>query len=111
MVRRILAGAILVAGFVTGCGGGSTQSPTPPAPPAPAAIVVTIQNKITGNVIAGGSVTVLVATVNNDSSNSGVSWTLTANSVACTASTCGTLSNVTDFQRHLRPARVRSRKP
>jgi hypothetical protein len=98
MGRRILAGAILVAGFVTGCGGGSTQSPTPPAPPTPPtppAIVVTIQNKITGNVIAGGSVTVLVATVNNDSSNSGVSWTLTANSVACTASTCGTLSNVT----------------
>jgi len=93
MRRRILAGAILTAGFVTGCGGGSYSPPPPPPPPA--AITVTIQNKISGNVIAGGSVTVLTATVNNDSSNSGVTWTLTANSVACTASTCGTLTNVT----------------
>jgi hypothetical protein len=93
MRRKLLARVILVAGFVGGCGGGSSQSSAPT--PAPAAITVTIQNKITGNVIAGGSVSVLTATVNHDSSNSGVSWTLTANSVACTASTCGTLANVT----------------
>ena len=92
MYQRILAAAVLTAGFVTGCGGGSSSPPPPPPPPA---IAVTIQNKISGNVIAGGSVTVLTATVNNDSSNSGVMWTLTANSVACTASTCGTLTNVT----------------
>ncbi len=92
MHRRILAAAILTAGFVTGCGGGSYSPPPPPPPPA---IAVTIQNKISGNVIAGGSVSVLTATVNNDSSSRGVMWTLTANSVACTASTCGTLTNVT----------------
>lgn len=93
MRRRILTGTILAAGFVAGCGGGS-YSPPPPPPPPPA-ITVAIQNKISGNVIAGGSVTVLTATVNNDPSSSGVTWTLTANSVACTASTCGTLTNVT----------------
>jgi hypothetical protein len=93
MRRRILAGAILTAVFVTGCGGGSySNSSSPPPPPT---IAVVIQNKMSGNVIAGGSVTVLTATVNNDPSSTGVSWNLTANSIACTASTCGTLTNVT----------------
>jgi hypothetical protein len=93
MRQRILAVAILTARFMTGCGGGSSYSP--PTPPLPPAIAVVIQNKISGSVIAGGSVAVLTATVNNDSSGSGVAWTLIANSVACTASTCGTLTNVT----------------
>jgi predicted dienelactone hydrolase len=35
------------------------------------------------------------ATVNNDPANAGVTWTLTQNGTACTATTCGTLSSTT----------------
>jgi hypothetical protein len=56
-------------------------------------IAVSITNK-TGNVQAGGSAVTLNATVQNDSHNAGVGWTLTANNATCSPA-CGTLSNTT----------------
>lgn len=94
MRPRILIPTFVLAALMAGCGGGGgSQSTTPP--PTVQSITVAIQNKISGNVIAGGSVSVLTATVTGDTTDSGVSWALTANSVACTAATCGTLTNVT----------------
>jgi|SRR5579875_654805 len=60
---------------------------TPPPP-----ISVTITNKIT-SITVGHSAT-LNAAVQNDPSNSGVSWTLTANGTACSPA-CGSLSGST----------------
>ncbi len=57
------------------------------------ALVVSITNKFV-SVNTGASAFVVNAIVQNDSSNSGVSWTLTANGAACTP-VCGTLSGVT----------------
>ena len=60
--------------------------------PAPA-ISVSISNPIT-NITAGTAAVTLNATVQNDSSNSGVTWTLTAGGSACSP-TCGALSGAT----------------
>jgi hypothetical protein len=57
------------------------------------ALVVSITNKFT-SANTGASAFVVNATVQNDSTNSGVSWTLTANGAACTPA-CGTLSGAT----------------
>lgn len=57
--------------------------------PAPA-ISVTISNPI-ASITAGSAAVTLNATVQNDSTNSGVSWTLTAGGAACSP-TCGSLS-------------------
>ena len=62
------------------------------------AVVVTITNKF-NSVNAGDSAFVVNATVQNDSTNSGVTWTLTANGAACpqgsVPNSCGTLSAAT----------------
>jgi len=58
-------------------------------------IVVNITNQIQ-NVQAGGSAITFNANVQNDSTNAGVTWTLSANNAACTP-TCGTLSNSSPF--------------
>ena len=58
-----------------------------------AALTVTITNKFT-TVNTGSSAFVVNATVQNDSTNSGVSWTLTTNGAACSAA-CGTLTGAT----------------
>ena len=58
-----------------------------------AALTVAITNKFT-SVNTGASPFVVNATVQNDGTNSGVSWTLTANGVNCSP-VCGTLSGVT----------------
>ena len=60
---------------------------------SPAALIVTITNKVS-TVNAGNVPFVLNATVQNDSTNSGVSWTLKTNGGACTAA-CGTLTGDT----------------
>lgn len=60
--------------------------------PAPA-ISVSITNPIS-TITAGSSAVTLNATVQNDSSNSGVTWTLTAGGSSCSP-TCGSLSSAT----------------
>ena len=60
-----------------------------------AALSVTINNKV-NSVNNGASSFLVIATLQNDSTNSGVIWTLTANGAACSpASACGTLSGAT----------------
>ena len=58
------------------------------------ALVVSITNKFS-SVNTGASAFVINATVQNDPSNSGVTWALTVNGAACT-SACGTLSGATN---------------
>ena len=57
------------------------------------AVIVTITNKFS-SVNTGASPFVVNATVQNDSTNSGVNWTLTANGTACSPA-CGSLSGIT----------------
>jgi hypothetical protein len=57
------------------------------------AVIVTITNKFS-SVNTSASPFVVNATVQNDSTNSGVSWTLTLNGTACSP-TCGSLSGIT----------------
>ena len=71
---------------------GSTGSGTVTIGGSPS-IAVAITNK-TGNVQAGGSAITFTANVQNDSTNAGVAWTLTANNAVC-APACGTLSSNT----------------
>ena len=56
-------------------------------------LMVSITNKF-ASVNTGASAFVVNATVQNDSSNSGVTWTLTANGTACSPG-CGSLSGAT----------------
>jgi hypothetical protein len=72
--------------FATGCGTVSSMGTGP--------ISVTITNKIT-TIAAGAAATTLNATVQNDATNSGVTWTLTVNGSACASLVCGTLSGAT----------------
>lgn len=71
-----------------------------------AAVMVTITNKF-GSVNTGYSAFVVNATVQNDSTNSGVTWTLTANGAACpqgsAQNSCGTLSGATKTSVTYRP--------
>ena len=76
-----LFGVILL---LAGCGAGSGSGTSGNN------IAVSITGKVT-SVQAGTVAVVLAATVQNDSTNSGVSWNLTANGVACSPA-CGTLS-------------------
>jgi hypothetical protein len=77
-------GGMLLA---TGCGTVSSMGTAP--------ISVSITNKLT-TIAAGAAATTLNATVQNDSSNSGVTWTLTAaaDGLAC-APLCGSLTGAT----------------
>ena len=59
-----------------------------------AAITVKITDPIS-TIAAGAAAVTLNATVQNDSTNSGVTWTLTAGGANCTSTTCGTLSSAT----------------
>jgi hypothetical protein len=87
--RRFAATCLLISsGFVLGgCspGAGSGSSGNN--------ITVSITNKIT-SIQAGTAGLTFMATVQNDSTNSGVTWSLTANGVACSPA-CGTLSSAT----------------
>jgi len=58
-----------------------------------AAVVVTISNKFT-SVTTGANGIVVNAAVQNDSTNSGVTWTLTASGASCSPA-CGSLSGAT----------------
>ncbi|MHB8541822.1 MAG: beta strand repeat-containing protein [Candidatus Acidiferrales bacterium] len=71
----------------------------------PPAISVTITNKFT-TIAAGAAAMTLNATVQNDSANKGVTWTLTAGNSACSPA-CGTLSgNTTTSVTYTPPATV-----
>jgi hypothetical protein len=70
---------------------GDADSITIQAPAQP--VSVTITNKFTGATVGGSAVTVN-ASVTNDSSDSGVSWKLTASGSSCSPA-CGTLSGAT----------------
>jgi hypothetical protein len=72
----------------------NTKSDSDPFTVTAHPIVVTITNKIT-TIVAGAAAVTFNATVAHDLANKGVTWTLIANSVPCTASTCGALSNAT----------------
>ena len=58
------------------------------------AIVVTITNKFS-SVKTGNNAFVVNAAVQNDSTNSGVTWTLTSGGASCSPSACGSLSGAT----------------
>ena len=80
----LIAVAILaLAGCSAGAGGGGNGNN----------ITVTINNKVT-TVQAGTAAISFTATVQNDSSNSGVTWSLTASGSSCSP-TCGALSSAT----------------
>ncbi len=79
----LLALTILLAGCGSGTGSGNGGNN----------ISVSITNKVT-TLQAGTAAISFSATVQNDSSNSGVTWNLTANGIACSP-TCGTLSLAT----------------
>src|SRR6202790_357488 len=79
----LLAVTVLLGGCGAGAGSGNSGNN----------ISVRITNKFV-SVSTGASAFVVNAIVQNDSSNSGVSWALTANGAACTP-VCGTLSGVT----------------
>lgn len=76
--------------FVTGCGSGSSSTSSPPPPPA---IIVTITNKIS-SIAPGDAALTFNATVQNDSSNSGVTWAINAGGSSCQP-TCGSLTGAT----------------
>jgi hypothetical protein len=82
----------IVAIFIAGCGGGSSSSNNNTTTPPPA-ISVTITNKIT-TIAAGAAAVTFNATVQNDSANAGVNWTITAGGANCQP-TCGSLSGAT----------------
>jgi hypothetical protein len=75
--------AFLLAGCGAGAGSGNGGND----------ILVTITNKVS-SIQAGTAAVVFEATVQNDSSNSGVTWSLAANGTACSPG-CGTLSQAT----------------
>lgn len=79
----LLLTVVSLAGCGAGAGSGSSGNN----------ITVSITNKIT-SVQAGAASVSFTAAVQNDSSNSGVTWSLTANGVACSPA-CGTLSSAT----------------
>lgn len=85
--RRCLIYAIGVIS-IGGCGGGSSSPPPPPPP-----ISVAIANKIT-TIAPGAAAVTFNATVQNDSANAGVKWTITAGGSNCQP-TCGALSAAT----------------
>jgi hypothetical protein len=74
---------MLLAGCGAGAGSGNSGN----------SIAVSITNKVS-SIQAGTAAIVFTATVQNDSSNSGVTWSLTANGTPCSPA-CGSLSQAT----------------
>ncbi len=86
-----LFSTIFIAVHISGCAGLVTQPPAnygKPKQPDPVSVVIT--DKF-ANQLAGGPSVPVDATVTNDSTNSGVTWTLTAGGVSC-APACGSLT-------------------
>lgn len=85
-VAAISAIVILAVAILCGCGGGSSTSP---APPASVSVALT-PNTAT---VPASQTTSFTATVSNDPSNHGTSWTLSG--TGCTGAACGFLSGTT----------------
>jgi len=81
--------SILLAIAVSGCHSGTASTLITPPPPPPPAISVTVGSGASSVQVSGS--TQLTATVSNDASNKGVTWTLTQNGAACSPG-CGTVS-------------------
>jgi hypothetical protein len=80
--KKLFVGFLfLFLGFMAGCGGSSS-------PAGPLAVSISPPSAI----VSLGGTQSFIATVANDSSNKGVTWTLTENGVACSP-TCGTISS------------------
>jgi len=80
-IRSLLPGLALAA--LAGCGGDGTSRP-PPAPP------VSIALTIDQTTLQPGASAQLTASVSNDSTNAGVTW-----SVSCSSANCGTVDGGT----------------
>jgi hypothetical protein len=59
--------------------------------------IVVVVSPTTASVATGGATQSFTATLQNDSQNKGVSWTLSLSGGACTASVCGTVSPATSL--------------
>jgi hypothetical protein len=86
-IRRwiVLLLAAAMSAILAGCGGSTANIQNPPAPPS-TPVAIAFQPAPPGT-ISLGTTTALVAVVTNDSSNSGVDWSLICQSGA----SCGTL--------------------
>ena len=73
---RVMMATMLVV-LVVGCAGGTNNTPNPPA----AISVVFVSQSVTS--LQTQATTQLAASVNNDSANAGVRWTVTCGSTAC----------------------------
>jgi Putative Ig domain len=91
---HLLKGALVFCSLslfngLLGCGSSTTPTPPPPPPPPTG---VTIQGPASSNVDPGDSAS-FTAAVQNDSTNAGVTWTVSG--TGCTGSACGALSSST----------------
>ncbi len=86
-MKRLLI-SLVTSALVCGCGG---SQGAPPAPPPPPAITVSISPQPPSVQVNGSAQ--FTATVTNDSSNKGVTWSLTG--ASCTGAACGMLSSTT----------------
>ena len=77
LVSAISICVLTTAFLLSGCGGGGGSS-TPPPPPA-----ITVNVTASNASIDQGQSTMVTATVANDSSNKGVTWSMTCNQAAC----------------------------
>jgi Putative Ig domain len=82
----LTAVALAVAAANSGCGGGSTAAPPPP----PLAISVGV-SPAGAQTVDQGQTKNFTATVSNDSSNKGVTWSLMQNGTVCSPG-CGTIA-------------------
>jgi uncharacterized protein YjdB len=69
LMQIALSVVLVISTFA--CGGGSSNAPPPPPPPA-----VSVTVSPTSATVQGGSTQQFTATLNNDPSNRGVSWTI-----------------------------------
>jgi hypothetical protein len=82
---------LLIFAFTTlsGCASTPSNSPSGPTSPTGAISVVVSPSSVS---LQAAKTMAFTATVANDSSNQGVVWNLSSQSIACTAALCGTLS-------------------
>lgn len=82
----LLAASAMAA--LTACGGGSTANVQNPTSPLPPTVAIALQSPPSQSILINATAT-LTAIVTNDSSNSGVDWTVT-----CASPNCGQLSSL-----------------
>jgi FG-GAP-like repeat/FG-GAP repeat len=98
-------GSIILVALVSGCGSSGDSGPPPPPPPPPARIVVTVSPETVD--IPLNSPQVFDASVQNDPSNRGVTWSLKG--TGCNGGPCGSLDAATgNSVTYTRPAVVSS---